>query len=203
MSNPKKSLTTGILFINALFTSLAFCASAKTGMLPKTPSCEELCTQHIKRISQRVGCSEDTVTESARTLGYKERTWALPGFSCQYHILPNLVKQYNLKKGCEVGVLFGTQSLCILQGSNIEHLYCVDPFRAYHQKNGTYMVGGLNQTNFDVLHELVKLRLKPYRSRVTLIREPSPRATTHIKDGELDFVYIDGNHDKEPVAADL
>lgn len=164
-------------------------------------SFDKMCFEHMDYLLKCLPYDSESITRSAGLLAHKENSWGLPAFSPQYHVLPDLIKQYNLKRGCEVGVLFGTQSVAILQESNIEHLYCVDPFKSYEEHNN--LVGGFSQPDFDVLHKLVELRLGQYPSRATVIREPSPQASVHIPNHSLDFVYIDGDHSKDAVAADL
>ena len=193
------------IFVVIAYVVLGFISSsysaAQYNQQVQTPSLTALCNQHIDYITSSVNCTKDIAINSAYHLETKECAW-VPAFKVQYHILPELIKKYNWKRGCEIGVLFGTQSLCILAYSDLEQLYCIDPFQEYPVDSLDW-VASLSQTDHNILYELVVMRLAPYSSRTTFIREPSPYAAARIADGSLDFVYIDGSHQKSSVIADL
>lgn len=119
-----------------------------------------------------------------------------------YDVLPRLINAHNLSVGCEVGVSHGFHSYFILKNSNVKKLFSVDPYK--HFSNGEYNDGlNIEQKQFDILHAIVRGRLAPFKDRCELMRMTSLEAAQHFTDGQLDFVYIDGNHEYSHVKADL
>jgi hypothetical protein len=96
--------------------------------------------------------------------------------------------------GVEIGVSSGLNSRTILMKLPMKKLYCVDPWSQYVQDNQVLKK--------DQFFEKAKKRLKPWKDKVVFIREYSTDAVNQVPDN-LDFVYIDGNHDYEPVKKDI
>ncbi len=102
--------------------------------------------------------------------------------------------------GVEVGSAFGQFAGRILSTWKGKELYMVDPWE--RQMGDAY----LEVTNHSApFHEWYKqcLQLSQGDDRVTLLKMLSVEAATRFKDSQLDFVYIDGNHDYGHVMQDL
>ncbi len=112
-----------------------------------------------------------------------------------YRLLPELIKKFNLKTGCEVGTLYAGHASAILSSTSIEKLYCVDAYKGPQV--------GTNQSYADVLYFLTSRRIQPWGARCTLIRESSETASKSFKANQLDFVFIDAGHTYEDVKVDL
>lgn len=97
--------------------------------------------------------------------------------------------------GIEIGTGLGTNALNLLSELNIDKLYCIDPFVPY--LDGT--VG--TQTNYLANSEKTIQKLAEHQN-VIFIRKYSADALTDIPK-EVDFIYIDGNHNYEYVLGDL
>lgn len=100
-------------------------------------------------------------------------------------------------KGVEVGVAFGQFSGRILSTWKGEELHLVDPWQSYtgYTENHAHV-------NFDEWFESVqKLALDDPRAKIK--RMTSKEAAPLFRNSELDFVYIDGNHDYSFVLEDL
>lgn len=116
-----------------------------------------------------------------------------------YNVLPNLINQFNLKTGCEVGVGFGRHSENILLKTNLSNLYSIDP----------YYVGFPECTSpkapeyFDILYLKVKDILSVFGNRSTVLRTSSFEASKMFLLSSLDFVFIDAVHDYKSVTEDL
>jgi hypothetical protein len=103
-------------------------------------------------------------------------------------------KNKDLKIGVEVGVAFGSNMKVLLEGTDLEKLFGVDPYVIdTWDLSGTLDVN-LEYGGFDSLHDHVVELLKPYGTRCKLIRMTSEEASKKFKDESLDFVFIDGNH---------
>jgi predicted O-methyltransferase YrrM len=78
------------------------------------------------------------------------------------------------------------------------HLICVDPWRQY----GGYLEPKKNQPDrMEDAYQQACTRLAPYHCDIK--RMPSEQAAKTVPDGSLDFIFIDGNHAKSYVLADL
>lgn len=110
--------------------------------------------------------------------------------------LPQLFKELGFKKGAEIGVERGIYSETLCENIPDLLLYGIDPWKAYKgYKEHT------SQEKLDDFYEETIQRLAPYNYRI--MRAFSKDAYQHFKDGELDFVYIDGNHSFYNITCDL
>ena len=99
------------------------------------------------------------------------------------------------KVGVEIGVEEGffSEELCRV-GLKV---YSVDPW--VHSPNWRYQ---RTQVEMDKIYERAKKRLSKYPNN-TIIRKYSMDAVNDFKDGSLDWVYIDGNHEFRYFAEDI
>ncbi len=95
----------------------------------------------------------------------------------------------------EVGVYVGEHAKQMLDGLDLERLYLIDPYADYadHTYDGKQ----------DIPEHLATARrvLADYERRIEWIRKPSVEAAKELDN--LDYVYIDANHDYERVLEDL
>ncbi len=118
----------------------------------------------------------------------------------------------SLPKGAvcaEVGVWKGDFSARILEVARPSKLHLIDPWQAIGGEGyeDARYGGGLDegQAEMDAVHASVLERFAKEREEgiVEVHRETSAAAAERFADGELDFVYIDGDHTHEFVKADL
>lgn len=93
----------------------------------------------------------------------------------------------------EIGVKAGANSLSILQNLPIKFLYMIDPMKAYLSRNQKTVNKYLNTLREDVIDRY---------DNCCLIKQRSFDAHTLIPN-ELDFVYIDGDHEYSTVIQDI
>jgi hypothetical protein len=111
--------------------------------------------------------------------------------------------------GAEIGVWKGDFSERILEVVRPARLHLIDPWRAVagEEYEGAWYGGklGEGQAEMDALHEAVLRRFERERRKgvVEVHRLPAGEAAARFADGELDFVYVDGDHRYEGVRADL
>jgi predicted O-methyltransferase YrrM len=120
----------------------------------------------------------------------------MPWCSGRRYTRKDLSKAFALmkfKKGAEIGVRRGrfSEILC-LDNPKLE-LYCIDPWDAYEAK--------YPEKRQQEIYEYAVKRLSKYN--VKIIRKPSMEGLKYIKDDELDFVFIDGNHKFDYVMMDI
>ena len=105
-----------------------------------------------------------------------------------------LFKELGFNHGAEIGVENGYYSKVLCEANPHLDLTCVDPWlaSAYDPVAATHAVD-TKQEKYDERYETAKELLEPYQA--FLERKTSMDALELFDDGELDFVYIDANHD--------
>jgi hypothetical protein len=114
--------------------------------------------------------------------------------------LADLFRELGFKVGVEIGVERGRFSVVLLDHNPDLILYGVDPWTTY-DNYPDYP----DQAQLDFFMQATKDRLTKHKviDRFRLIRKFSTDAVKDFKDGSLDFVYIDGNHDLLNVVRDI
>jgi len=108
--------------------------------------------------------------------------------------LDELISEVGFNYGAEVGVCKGQHSRTLLRLNKDLRLILVDPWTSYNR---------LSQEKADARLKLCEGKLKNYEDRVTYMKMTSMDAVTKIEDESLDFVYIDGLHEFDPVMMDI
>lgn len=110
---------------------------------------------------------------------------------------PKLFSHLNFKKGVEIGTLHGDFAIHIVDNWQGQ-LFCVDRWKH---------VEGLrdinNKSNVEMEQIFLNAKKRLEERGITIIRSWSVKAARKFKKGELDWVYIDADHRKESVLADL
>lgn len=103
--------------------------------------------------------------------------------------------------GCEIGVDNGKHSLIMLENLNIKKLYQIDPYQPYKD----YRKGKLVLIDEETQNKKKKLRDKRFKNydNVYLMQGDSLEYHHIFGNNFFDFVYIDGNHSKKYIHADL
>jgi predicted O-methyltransferase YrrM len=97
--------------------------------------------------------------------------------------------------GVEIGTGYGKNALNLLKELCIDRLYCVDPFLPYFDGEDKPQTAYLSRANYTQ-------KILAEHDNVSFIRKCSSDAYKELPK-ELDFVYVDGNHNYEYVLADL
>jgi hypothetical protein len=119
-----------------------------------------------------------------------------------YGIFSSIIRENNFTKCAEVGIGYGFHAKDILDNTNVEKLYLIDPMQFY--PNDGFATDVLSYGGFDKLVRNINLHLAPYANRYTWFRQPSITITNdQIGDETLDAVFIDGDHSYEAVIEDL
>lgn len=102
--------------------------------------------------------------------------------------------------GAEIGVGSGGHAFNMLSLLNIVKLYLIDPYISY----GNPGHGVLLDENVALSHKEYALqKLELFDDKIIWLMDYSSEAVKYIEDGELDFIYIDGNHRYKYVKKDL
>ncbi len=97
----------------------------------------------------------------------------------------------------EIGVFRGKNSKNILKSFNISKIYLVDPYINYVDCESN-----LNDMNIKIAEEEAKKRLGKFSNKIVWVKEFSENAMKKIP-SNIDFIYVDGNHEYEYVKKDL
>lgn len=111
--------------------------------------------------------------------------------------LAALFREMGYQCGAEIGVWQGrfSEQLCLANPG--VQLLCVDPWKAYAE----YGDPKNEQSRLEAARREASLRLRRYRCDIR--RQTSIEAAVTVPDGSLDFAYVDSNHAKAYVLADL
>ncbi len=104
--------------------------------------------------------------------------------------------------GVEIGVYGGEHALSMLEHLDVERLYCIDPYELYDDYTAYVKRIGVDIAPLSAAEMRAKELLKDHRDKLTWIKKMSADAVSDIA-GEVDFVYIDGNHLESYVKSDL
>lgn len=109
-------------------------------------------------------------------------------------ILAQLFAELGFKRGVEVGVADGQNSLTLCQNIPGLELWCVDPWLKYPENPRAH-------DNQEEMYRIARERLAPYN--VHFCRGMSMTMANGFEPESLDFVYIDGHHGFDWVMQDL
>tara|TARA_B100000927_G_scaffold291408_1_gene293437 strand:- start:1010 stop:1618 length:609 start_codon:yes stop_codon:yes gene_type:complete len=119
-----------------------------------------------------------------------------------YGVVSKVINENNFKKCAEVGIGYGLHAKEILDNTNIDHLYLIDPTKYY--LNDDFANDVLKYGGFENLVKNIKLNLQPYNDKYTWYRKCSTDITNdEVPDEHLDLVFIDADHSYQAVTNDL
>lgn len=116
-----------------------------------------------------------------------------------------MLKKYNKASdliGVEIGVDRGDNAAYILNILPIKRLFLIDPYLEYEEFKGNAGWENMTQAKFDEYFREAQKKVRYFKDRTEFIRKKSEDAADDILDN-LDFVYLDGNHDYKFVKRDI
>jgi len=111
-------------------------------------------------------------------------------------MISDFLKKENKKDliGVEIGTASGDNAKCLLKTLSIKKLYLIDPWIEYSED------GKLK--NYNKNEQKCRKRLSQWIDKIVYVKKYSEDAVGYLPDN-VDFIYIDGNHQYEFVKKDI
>jgi len=104
--------------------------------------------------------------------------------------------------GAEIGVYKGEHSLSLLKNLSIKKIYLIDPYFLYEEYSEGKKHFSDSDSSLEFAKSEAKKRLENFEEKIEWVEELSSNCLDKIPDN-LDFVYIDGNHQSPFVDDDI
>ncbi len=151
------------------------------------------------------------IIRKGRRLKLKEEVIIKIASRMKHRIFPRPFERLGIKEatnnkdliGVEIGVHEGDHALSLLENLNIKKLYLIDPWEEYKEYNNNsegYM--GKFITDLSDAEKVTRRRMKKYSNKVEIIKNFSNDCLDKIPNN-LDFVYIDSNHNYKYIKQDI
>lgn len=118
-----------------------------------------------------------------------------------YETLEDILIHFPVEVGCEVGVHAGGTTKYLLDKiTGIKKYYAVDPWESYLMKDGERKYrkpGHKVAKTWEQAKKLFFKNTKKHKDKIVVLNMKSIEAVKYIKDEELDWVFIDANHEYE------
>jgi len=104
--------------------------------------------------------------------------------------------------GAEIGVYKAEHVKSLLETLSIKKLFLIDPYEMYSQYEEGKRHYGVDQSPLQSAEKEARERLKKYSDKIVWIKSKSSDCLNEICK-EMDFVYIDGNHQRPFIDEDI
>jgi hypothetical protein len=134
-------------------------------------------------------------------LNPRELQAILTDSTTRFELWTELLRLCDVRVAAEVGVWKGDFAAQILRScASITSYYMIDPWRHLPDWNKPWNV---SQNAFDAIYDEAMSKTRFAAARITVLRGRTKDAADKIKDGSLDFAYIDGDHTLRGITIDL
>lgn len=124
----------------------------------------------------------------------------------KHHIFPRPFERLAVSGhhlvGVEIGVYKAEHALSLLTYLDIHHLYLIDPYELYEEYDEGKAHYGIDQDALHLAIQEARQRLALYTKKITWVFQKSSESLDIIPE-QLDFVYIDGNHQEVFIRHDI
>lgn len=127
----------------------------------------------------------------------------------RYHVIAEMAWKNDWRYGAEVGVFKGATLFHLMQHVPKLHMIAVDLWAdtprvsVRGDKDMNTGVANYHRYPLQEYENAVREQAKQYGDRIHFIKAPSDKAAAQVKDGTLDFVFIDASHETEQVKRDI
>lgn len=121
----------------------------------------------------------------------------------RFHWLAGQVKKRGFKYGAEIGVKKGNTTHFLLRTCPDLVLFAVDLWGPQPNKDNDPTIERYNSWDHGKIYKLFESNIRHFRSRVFILQGFSTEVCDLVRDANLDFVFIDGDHTYFGCLADL
>jgi hypothetical protein len=134
-------------------------------------------------------------------LGAPSEAWLSPEWGdihepSRWEFLIRMAERYGWKRGAELGIWYGETFFRMLESLPDLNLTGVDDWRANRHDVSHHEDQAVNRRTVYAL-------FPPYASRASIIDTNTLKAAERLRDGSLDFVFIDADHSYDAVVCDI
>lgn len=119
------------------------------------------------------------------------------------HFIADIVRKHDLGMGAELGVRHGRTFLHLLRVCPWLTLIGVDLWKKMPEMEAVEGGETYENWNMEEFERIVRDGAEPYKDRAIILKMDTHDASSHVEDGELDFVFIDADHTYEGVNRDI
>jgi hypothetical protein len=125
--------------------------------------------------------------------------------SMYYDVIPSIIEKFGFKNFIEIGVAFAGHLDYILQNTNVQKAFGIDPYFLQQTSTDSFSFDSKNydQNDYDNLYVFANERLGKHGNRVQLLRETSNTAESRFEGASIDIVFIDAEHTYSGVKHDI
>jgi Methyltransferase domain len=128
-------------------------------------------------------------------------TSCISGSQSRIEFWAAFLRHMQIQRMLEVGVWKGDFAADILERCDcVEKYYMVDPWRHLDDWNKP---ANQNDAVLDSFYAMTKVKTEFAKDKRVILRGKTTEVIDQIKDGELDFAYIDGDHTLKGIAIDM
>lgn len=118
-------------------------------------------------------------------------------------MLEKLIKEHKWQRGAELGVLQGRNFCYLLDKCPELALVGVDTWSPPQPGSSQYGLVAYQHYPLEIFYEELVEKIKKYGNRAELLRRTTTEAARIVLDESLDFIFIDADHSREGVTADI
>lgn len=115
----------------------------------------------------------------------------------------NMIRFHGYTTGAEIGVYRGRTTFALLKACPELNLVAVDQWKHISKKTPKAVEIGLAGNDMDSAFRYFIRNANLYKAQLTILRGGSVEMSKKVKDGSLDFVFIDADHRYGAALADI
>jgi hypothetical protein len=196
------SALTGILAaIRMGYRRIILAGCPLSGDAPAGNPYEEFRAGWVMKRAELLGTVRSLSGWTREFLGAPSEAWLSPEWGdihepSRREFLIRMAERYGWKRGAELGIWYGETFFELLRRIPELNMIGVDDWRTNDQVPPHHEDQSVNRRTVHAL-------LPPYANRATIIEKDTLKAAERMRNGSLDFVFIDADHGYDAVVCDI